>query len=104
MHDFVAVQPIFLVVAYSLTTPLGIAVGIGIESSFQSNSPSTLIGLGVIDAIAAGILIYDACVNLVSANMTNNPTFIALSGGRKALSFGVFWLAVALMSLIGKWA
>lgn len=51
-----------MVCFYSLTTPLGIAIGIGINESFMPNSTQALLALGIIDALAAGILIYDACV------------------------------------------
>ncbi|KAI9014305.1 ZIP zinc transporter-domain-containing protein [Hyaloraphidium curvatum] len=97
-------QPIFMVVFYTLTTPLGIATGIGIHSTFVPNSETTLLTLGIIDSIAAGILIYDACVNLLAANMTNSSVFMRLSWQRKALSFLALWAAVSIMAVIGIWA
>lgn len=97
-------QPIFMVTFYSLTTPLGIAVGIAINSAWVPNSTSALIGLGVIDSIAAGILIYDACVNLISANMNNSASFVRLKGWQKGLAFVCLWCGVVIMSIIGWWA
>ncbi|KAI9013691.1 ZIP zinc transporter-domain-containing protein [Hyaloraphidium curvatum] len=97
-------QPIFMVMFFTLTTPLGIATGIAIHSVFVPNSETTLLTLGIIDAIAAGILIYDSCVNLLAANMTNSAYFMRLSWQRKAVSFLALWSAAAIMSVIGIWA
>lgn len=58
-----SLQIIFAVVFYSTTTPLGIAIGIAIESQFNANSPAALVSTGVVEAVSAGILIYDSCVN-----------------------------------------
>lgn len=51
---------------FSLTTPVGIAVGIGIMNVYNENSPTALIIQGLLDAVAAGILIYMALVDLLA--------------------------------------
>lgn len=97
-------QALFAVIFYTATTPLGIGIGIAIESKFNPNSPSALLSTGIIEAISAGILIYDSCVNLISAHMTNNPGFISLSWVKKLGAFVAMWIGVTVMSIIGKWA
>ncbi|KAK1326284.1 Zinc transporter 9 [Acorus calamus] len=45
---------------FSLTTPVGIAIGIGIASNYNDNSPTALIVEGILNSFSAGILIYMA--------------------------------------------
>lgn len=59
----------FLVLFFSLTTPVGIAVGIGVTNGFKVKSPKALIVEGVLDAASAGILIYVALVDLLVATL-----------------------------------
>uniref|UniRef100_A0A7N2LIN7 Uncharacterized protein n=1 Tax=Quercus lobata TaxID=97700 RepID=A0A7N2LIN7_QUELO len=56
---------------FSLTTPLGIVVGIGISSTYNDNSPTAPIVEGTFKALAAGILIYMALVDLLAADFMN---------------------------------
>ncbi|KAI7991252.1 Zinc transporter 8 [Camellia lanceoleosa] len=56
---------------FSLTTPVGIATCIGISSSYNENSPTALAVEGILNAASAGILIYMALVDLLSADFMN---------------------------------
>jgi zinc transporter 1/2/3 len=49
---------LLMVLAFSLVTPIGMAIGIGVLHRFNGNDPSTLIALGTLDAFSAGILIW----------------------------------------------
>ncbi|KAG6419601.1 hypothetical protein SASPL_121823 [Salvia splendens] len=60
----VAIMAIF----FSLTTPVGIAIGIGITNIYSETSPTALIVEGVFNSASAGILIYMALVDLLSAD------------------------------------
>ncbi|KAF3775647.1 hypothetical protein EJ110_NYTH49935 [Nymphaea thermarum] len=53
---------------FSLTTPVGITIGIGISSTYKENSPTALIVEGVFSSTSAGILIYMALVDLLAAD------------------------------------
>ncbi|KAG0463641.1 hypothetical protein HPP92_019710 [Vanilla planifolia] len=57
-----------MVLFFSLTTPMGIAVGIGVSSGYDENSPTALVVEGVLNACAAGILVYMALVDLLAAD------------------------------------
>jgi len=46
-------------------TPVGVAIGIGLGSSYNSSSKAALASEGVFDSISAGILIYNGLVDLV---------------------------------------
>ena len=90
---------------FSLTTPLGIVVGIGISSTYNDNSTNALIVEGTFNALAAGILIYMALVDLLAADFMNpglqNNLRIQL-GSNVSLLLGL--VQVGCMALIAKWA
>ncbi|KAK3189027.1 hypothetical protein Dsin_028588 [Dipteronia sinensis] len=60
-----------MVVFFSLTTPIGIGVGIGISNTYNENSSTALIFQGLLNSASAGILIYMALVDLLSADFMN---------------------------------
>ncbi|MBA0606850.1 hypothetical protein Godav_019252 [Gossypium davidsonii] len=87
---------------FSLTTPLGIAIGIGISSFYRDNSPTGLIVDGVFNSASAGILIYMALVDLLAADFMN-PRLQS----NVRLQIGVnlsLLLGTACMSVLAKWA
>ncbi|GLT91480.1 hypothetical protein SLE2022_093660 [Rubroshorea leprosula] len=94
----VAIMAIF----FSLTTPVGIAVGIGVSSVYDENSPTALIVEGVFNAAAAGILIYMALVDLLAAD------FMSLKMQRNnKLQLGANFsllLGAGCMAVLAKWA
>ena len=51
-----------------MTTPIGVAVGLGIRSTYNANSPTALATAGVFDSISTGILIYMALVRRMNVN------------------------------------
>ncbi|KAE9454824.1 hypothetical protein C3L33_13278, partial [Rhododendron williamsianum] len=53
---------------FSLTTPVGIAIGIGITNGYKENSSVALIVEGMLNAAASGILIYMSLVDLLAAD------------------------------------
>ena len=58
--------PWLLALGYTITTPIAIAIGIGVRHSFAPESRTSLIANGVFDAISAGILIYTGLVELMA--------------------------------------
>lgn len=97
---------IAMVIFFSLTTPVGIAIGIGIHSgTYNPKSVSSLLVTGILDSLSAGILIYVALVNLITAEMgVNAHSFYSLSTPLKFLYFGALYAGVAAMAVIGRWA
>ncbi|XP_071933382.1 zinc transporter 5-like [Coffea arabica] len=87
---------------FSLTTPFGIAIGIGISNVYNENSPNALIVQGIFDAASSGILVYMALVDLLSADFMNpkmQSNARLLQGANISLLFGA-----GCMSLLAKWA
>jgi zinc transporter 1/2/3 len=96
--------PLLLACLYALTTPIGISIGVAVSGSFNENSQTSLLVQGIFDAISAGILIYDAMVNLMTTSITHSSEFARLSGLRKCLVFISLWLGAGVMALLGRWA
>ncbi|CAL9044690.1 unnamed protein product [Musa banksii] len=87
---------------FSLTTPVGIAIGTGISSVYNENSPTALIVQGLLDSVAAGILIYMALVDLLAADFMHPRV-----QGKPKLQFALNVSLLAgsgLMALLAKWA
>lgn len=56
--------PVAGAIIYGLTTPIGIAVGLGVRTTYNPGSTTASIVSGVLDAFSAGILIYTGLVEV----------------------------------------
>ncbi|KAF4337530.1 zinc transporter [Fusarium beomiforme] len=94
---------------FAFITPIGMAIGIGVLQKFNGNDKSTLIAIGTLDAVSAGILMWVGLVEMWAADW--------MSGGHghkaelaDANLFTTFLAGIGLvaglvvMSLLGKWA
>ncbi|XVF00460.1 hypothetical protein REPUB_Repub04eG0002900 [Reevesia pubescens] len=91
-----------MILFFSLTTPIGIAIGMGISNIYNENSPKALVVEGILNSISAGILIYMSLVDLLAADFMNSrvQSNIKLQlGSNLSLLLGV-----ACMSLLAKWS
>ena len=94
---------IVLPMAFALVTPTGMAIGIGVLNKFNGNSPSTIIALGTLDAISAGILLWVGFVSMWAHDwMFGELRDAGLTRTLAALISLITGLA--LMGLLGKWA
>nr|XP_019012562.1 uncharacterized protein I206_02057 [Kwoniella pini CBS 10737]OCF51343.1 hypothetical protein I206_02057 [Kwoniella pini CBS 10737] len=88
--------------AYTIITPIGIAIGIGVHESFNENGRAELLAIGVLNSISAGILLYSGLCQLLFAEWV-------VGDMRDASNVRVFSALIALflglfaMALIGKW-
>ncbi len=58
--------PYLMALAYGFTTPIAIAIGLGIRKTYPPGSSTTLIVNGIFDSISAGILLYTGLVELMA--------------------------------------
>ena len=65
--------PYILGVAYGLSTPIAIAIGLGVRNSYPPESETTLYVNGIFDSISAGILIYTGLVELMAHEFMFSP-------------------------------
>jgi zinc transporter 1/2/3 len=65
--------PYLLGLGYGLSTPIAIAIGLGVRKTYPPESATTLIVNGVFDSISAGILIYTGLVELMAHEFMFSP-------------------------------
>ncbi|KAK3312538.1 Zinc/iron permease [Apodospora peruviana] len=65
--------PWFLCGSYGLTTPISVAVGMGLATQYDSGSFTSSVVSGILDSISAGILLYTGLVELLARDFLFNP-------------------------------
>ncbi|KAK2067817.1 hypothetical protein P8C59_001523 [Phyllachora maydis] len=95
--------PWLLCLVYGLTTPISIAIGLGVATTYNAGSFTANVVSGVLDATSAGILLYTGLVELLARDFLFNPE---RTRDKKRLMFMVvcLYLGAAIMALLGKWA
>ncbi|QPG76268.1 hypothetical protein FOA43_003654 [Brettanomyces nanus] len=97
--------PWILALAYAFTTPISIAIGLGVRNSYPPYSRTALIVNGVFDSISAGILIYTGLIELMAHEFLFSDEFNGKGGFKKMLwAFFVMCIGAGLMALLGRWA
>ncbi|KAK2809041.1 hypothetical protein FQN50_004094 [Emmonsiellopsis sp. PD_5] len=94
---------LIMALAFALITPIGMAIGLGVIHQFNGNDPSTVIAIGTLDALSAGILAWVALIDMWSHDWLygdlHNSGFVKTAIGLVSLMAGMI-----LMGLLGKWA
>ncbi|PSR73748.1 Zinc/iron permease [Coniella lustricola] len=90
--------------AYAFSTPIAIAIGIGVRQTLAPNSLKTQLINGIFDSISAGILIYTGLVELMAHEFMFNVEMRQSSIKMTLSAFGCMCLGAGLMALLGKWA
>jgi solute carrier family 39 (zinc transporter), member 1/2/3 len=96
--------PWVLGAAYGFTTPVAIAIGLGVQMSLAPGSKKMMIVNGIFDSISAGILIYTGLVELMAHEFMFNPEMRKSSIKVMVSAFLYMCLGAGLMALLGKWA
>lgn len=99
---FKSLRTIIMAVFFSLTTPVGIVIGIGISSVYSENTPTALIVQGIFNSASAGILIYMALVDLLAADFMD-PRMQSKIRLQLAANLSLL-LGAGCMSVMAKWA
>jgi zinc transporter 1/2/3 len=96
-------MPWTLCAAYGLTTPIALAIGLGVRTTYNEASMTASIVSGVLDSVSAGILIYTGFVELLARDFLFNPD---RTRNDRQLAFMVVsvLLGAGIMALLGKWA
>ncbi|CAG8567119.1 4886_t:CDS:2 [Paraglomus occultum] len=104
LHDARTIKPWILSFLYGTTTPLGIAIGIGVRFTYDANSPTSLLIQGILDSLSAGILLYTALVQLIASDFIIDPYFRKQPKSYQVSAFALLLFGALIMSLIGRWA
>lgn len=97
-------MPYLLGTLYSLSTPVAIAIGLGVRETLQPTSITTSIVNGIFDSISAGILLYTGLVELMAHEFMFSPQMRNAGLGKKVGALGCVFLGGGLMALLAKWA
>jgi zinc transporter 1/2/3 len=92
-----------LCASYGLTTPLAIAIGLGLRTSYNGQSFQANIISGVFDSTSAGILIYTGLVELLARDFLFNPERTT-DNRELTLMIVSTIIGAAAMAVLGKWA
>ncbi|UJR16601.1 hypothetical protein I4U23_003501 [Adineta vaga] len=97
---------IWMITFFAVTTPLGIGIGIVVQSkSYNPKSVTSLLINGILDSVSAGILIYVALVHLIATEMgCHAHAFHSLDNRLKFLYFVALYAGAAAMAVVGIWA
>jgi len=95
--------PIIMVIFYSITMPLGGIGGLIVYNFNHSNTTSMTCIQGILDSIAAGLLIYDSIVNILS-HYTSSKHWDEMGKFSKIVQLSSFYLGCIAMALVGIWA
>ncbi|KZT72026.1 ZIP zinc/iron transport family [Daedalea quercina L-15889] len=99
-----AYVPVVGAILFAITTPVGMAAGLGVRSTYNPNGATANIVSGVLDAFSAGILIYTALVELLAHEFVFNKDMIEGSNTNLAFALVCMMFGAGLMALLGKWA
>lgn len=96
--------PWYLSLAYSLTTPLGIAAGLGVRHLYLNNDNTSLLVVGIFDGFCSGLLIYSCLIEFMARDFLMDSDLRESSLGWLILAYVMFLLGTIFMALVGKWA
>lgn len=96
--------PWYLSLAYSLTTPIGIAAGLGVRHLYLNNDNSSLIVVGIFDGFCSGLLIYSCLIEFMGRDFLMDDEMRERKLGWLILAYAMFFLGTLFMALVGKWA
>ncbi|KAJ9636079.1 high-affinity Zn(2+) transporter zrt1 [Knufia peltigerae] len=93
--------------AFALITPLGMAIGLGVIHSFNGNDRDTILTIGTLDALSAGILVWVGIVDMWARDwIVEGGEMTARNLGYGKIGLGLLSLVAGFigMSVLGKWA
>ncbi|EOA84555.1 uncharacterized protein SETTUDRAFT_90653 [Exserohilum turcica Et28A] len=96
-------QKLIMAGTFALITPIGMGIGIGVLDHFNGSDPSTLIAIGTLDALSAGILTWVGIVEMLARDWMHGKL---MSAGpvRTVSAMAALVAGLILMSVLGKWA
>lgn len=92
-----------LCLAYGLVTPVSIAIGLGVRTTYVAGGYAANIVSGVLDSLSSGILIYTGMVEFLARDFVFNKEIKRDPIKLLYCIFVMCW-GTGIMALIGKWA
>ncbi|KAJ3264394.1 hypothetical protein HDU77_008698 [Chytriomyces hyalinus] len=98
------IQKVALCILYPITTPVGIAIGVGVHNAFNPNSHGLILTQGILNSLSAGILFYNTYTELMSEEISHNVAFRGYAPSFKAVCFLAMYVGAAAMAILAIWA
>jgi len=103
VNDLTTSEQVTLISIFSFAAPIGLAIGVGVYSTFNPNSQTFILAQGILDSLCAGILLYigfglllkDFGEDMQRVCHGKNKTYKELG------MFGGLWLGAGMMAMIG---
>lgn len=89
---------------YSLCTPVGQAIGLGLRHSFSLDTPTGKYVPGILNSLSAGILIYTGLVELLAHDFIFNEKMHRAPIWMVCLNVLEVYAGAGIMAMLGKWA
>ena len=88
---------------FALVTPVGMAIGIGVLDRFNGSDPATLVAIGTLDALSAGILAWVGIHEMLARDWLHGG-LVAAGWVRTGVGMASLVSGIVVMSVLGKWA
>lgn len=96
---------IWSIVLFSLTLPIGGAIGLGIRAAIGNiNNPTGLITRGILNAAAAGVLTYVSIADMLTGWFSRNRKFRGADMRHVCLVETLLYTGAAVMTVLAIWA
>lgn len=103
--SFSLARKLLLATPIALVTPIGMAIGIGVLSNFNGNDRDTIIAIGTLDALSAGILVWVGVVEMWAEDWLHGHGELLRASPIVTSLAGLGLVAgMVIMSVLGKWA
>jgi zinc transporter 1/2/3 len=93
---------IVLSTIYSTSAPIGIAIGIGIYTTYDPNSYAASVVSGSFDSVSAGIILYVAYSQMLAVDLPHDLRH-AQGWVRRFVIIAAVWFGASVMAVIGAW-
>ncbi|SMY24063.1 unnamed protein product [Zymoseptoria tritici ST99CH_1A5] len=99
-----SLKPWGMAVLYGVTTPIGQAMGLGLQGLYDPMSEGGLLMVGCVNAVSCGLLVYAGLVQLLAEDFLSEKSYVELRGRRRGMACGGVVGGAMLMALVGVWA
>ncbi|KAH9883695.1 Zinc/iron permease [Xylariomycetidae sp. FL2044] len=99
-----SLRPWLMVLAYGLTTPIGQAIGLGVQNFYDPKSQTGLLMVGFMNAISSGLLLFAGLVQLLAEDFLTEKSYKSLKGKRRRNAGLAVFAGATLMALVGAFA
>ena len=97
-------RPWLMCLAYGATTPIGQALGIGLQRVYDPASEAGLLTVGLTNAVSSGLLLFAGLVQLIAEDFLSDRSYEALKGRRRMEACLAVGLGGGLMAFVGAFA